>query len=109
MAELHWLPIRSRIKFKILTLVFRCLRGDAPDYLKNFLLRCPETSRALRSSNIKDCLVIPRTVRKTSAVKSFSVVGPTLWNNLPNFIKEGNNIDEFKRKLKTFLFVNKDF
>ena len=109
LATLHWLPIRSRIKFKILTLVFRCLRGHAPDYLKNFLLRCPETSQTLISSNIEDCLVIPRTVRKTSAVRLFSEVGSTLWNNLPNFNKDSNNIDEFKRKLKTFLFVNKDF
>ena len=44
LAELHWLPIRSRIKFTILTLVFKCLRGEVPDYLRNLLIRCPETS-----------------------------------------------------------------
>ena len=29
LAELHWLSIKSRIKFKILVLVFKSLRGDA--------------------------------------------------------------------------------
>ena len=33
LAELRWLPIKSRIKFKILVLVFKCLRGEAPEYL----------------------------------------------------------------------------
>ena len=41
LAELHWLPIKSRMKFKILTIVYKCLREDAPDYLRNLLVRCP--------------------------------------------------------------------
>ena len=31
---------------------------------------------------------IPHTVRKTFAERSFSVVGCTLWNNLPNYIRQ---------------------
>ena len=27
------------------------------------------------------------------------------WNNLPEDIKSANSIDDFKRKLKTFLFM----
>ena len=101
LAELHWLPIRSRIKFQILTLVFKCLQGGEPGYLRNLLIRCPETSQTLRSSSIRNCVVIPRTVRKAFAVRSFSEVGPMPWNDLPNFVKDSNNLDEFKRKLKT--------
>lgn len=29
LRELHWLPVRFRIRFKILTLVYRCVHGDA--------------------------------------------------------------------------------
>ena len=65
LAELHWLPVKSRIKFKILVLVFKCLRDEAPEYLINLLVRCTELAHNLRSSNIKDRLVIPRTVRQT--------------------------------------------
>ena len=47
LVELHWLPVRSRIKFKTLTLAFKCLKGDAPNYLKNLLIRCPVISMIL--------------------------------------------------------------
>ena len=33
LRELHWLPVRRRIKFKITTLVFKELNGLAPPYL----------------------------------------------------------------------------
>ena len=52
LEELHWLPVRPHIKFKTLTLVFKCIKGDAPNYLKDLLIRCPETSQTLRSNNI---------------------------------------------------------
>ena len=32
--ELHWLPIRARIEYKILLLVFKCLHSMAPKYLE---------------------------------------------------------------------------
>ena len=34
---LHWLPIQERIKFKILVMVYNCLKGDVPIYLKKLL------------------------------------------------------------------------
>ena len=35
--DLHWLPVRERIEFKLTVLVFRCLHGTAPPYLPNEL------------------------------------------------------------------------
>ena len=50
LEEIHWLPIRYRIQFKILLLVYKCLHGLAPQYLTELIkLRCPP--RTLRSSN----------------------------------------------------------
>ena len=37
--------------------------------------------------------------------RAFSVAAPELWNNLPEDIKSANSIDDFKHKLKTFLFM----
>ena len=48
--ELHWLPVRERICFKVAMLCFKCLDGNAPDYLKN-MLEVYIPSRALRSSS----------------------------------------------------------
>ena len=36
--ELHWLPIRARIEYKILLLVFKCLHNMVPKYLENLLI-----------------------------------------------------------------------
>ena len=33
LRDLHWLPIRRLIEFKIATLVYKCLNGLAPPYL----------------------------------------------------------------------------
>ena len=33
MVNLHWLPVQSRIQFKILLMTFKVLRGEAPSYL----------------------------------------------------------------------------
>ena len=35
---LHWLPIKARIEFKILSLVYKCLEGTAPEYVRNLLV-----------------------------------------------------------------------
>ena len=60
LKELHWLPIRSRITFKILLLTYKALNGLAPVYLTNMLHRyCPP--RALRSNrSLSGTLVVPR-------------------------------------------------
>ena len=106
---MHWLPIKSRIKFKIVVLVFKCQGGEAPEYLMNLLVRCTEQTHNLRSNIIKDRLVILRTVRQTFAARSFIQARLTLWNKLPNDIKNSNSLDIFKKSLKTFLFANSDF
>ena len=66
-----------------------------------------ETGRhweGLRSNRDLKFLMVPRTRRQTFAARSFSVAGPTLWNFLPNTIKQSNTLDCFKVKLKTHLF-----
>ena len=46
---LHWLPIKYRVKYKILCIVYKCLSGDAPDYLKNLLKEHTTTRQGLWS------------------------------------------------------------
>ena len=37
LASLHWLPIDSRIQYKLSSLCYNCLNWTAPDYLTEFL------------------------------------------------------------------------
>uniref|UniRef100_A0A3B3CUW0 Reverse transcriptase domain-containing protein n=1 Tax=Oryzias melastigma TaxID=30732 RepID=A0A3B3CUW0_ORYME len=49
LSALHWLPVKFRIDFKILLLVFRALHGQAPIYICD-LLTPYSLARSLRSS-----------------------------------------------------------
>ena len=66
LAQLHWLPIKQRIDFKIAVITHNCLYGTAPQYLKDLLILAP-TPRNLRSSTDKTRLIIPFTKYKTFA------------------------------------------
>ncbi|CAH3018847.1 unnamed protein product, partial [Porites evermanni] len=35
--DLHWLPVRQRISFKILLFVFKAIHGFAPTYLRELV------------------------------------------------------------------------
>ena len=109
--QLHWLPIDSRIVFKICLLVRACLTGCAPAYLQEMCIPVSSVAgrRGLRSSSRGD-LIIPsfqgRPFRKErTGRRAFSFAGPTLWNRLPDDLRELlHKPDSFKRGLKTFLF-----
>jgi len=102
LKSLHWLPVRFRIDFKVLLLVFKCLNGLGPSYLTDLLLPY-QPSRTLRSSGT-GLLTIPRVRTKTHGEAAFSHYGPYLWNGLPENLRAAETVDIFKRKLKTHLF-----
>ena len=104
MKTLHWLPIEYRIKFKILTLTFKCLRGEGPSYLCNLLIENKPSRQGLRSQKLLHLLVIPRTKYKTFTSRSFSTAAPTLWNSLPDDLRTIDSLLTFKSQLKTHLF-----
>ena len=49
LSQLHWLPIKHRINFKIATITHKCIYGTAPQYLKDLLILAPNP-RSLRSN-----------------------------------------------------------
>ena len=105
LRELHWIPVKTRIDFKILTLVYKCVHGQAPNYFINLLTCLPERHQGLRLNGKYKRPVIPFTKRKTFAVRSFSVIGPTLWNSIPSNIRRSKTITKFQKELKTFMFT----
>ena len=76
LQTLYWLPVKKRIDFKIITLVHKCLSGQAPEYLKNILIIQQGGREGLHSAMDSKKLIIPRTYYKTFAERLFSVYGP---------------------------------
>ena len=59
--QLHWLPVRRRVDFKISTLVYRSLAGTAPVFLADeCTLVTAVGRRPLRSADNRTCLVVKR-------------------------------------------------
>ena len=102
LRELHWLPVFFRIEFKIMLITYKVLHDQPPIYIQE-LLQLYTPSRILRSSN-RNLLVKPYFNLNSYGKQTFSVAAPELWNNLPEDIKSAISIDDFKCKLKTFLF-----
>ena len=99
--KLHWLPVKSRIIYKILLLTYKALNGLAPSYLSE-LLDTYRPSRNLRSSG-KHLLTTKKTNTVNCGDRAFSVCAPKLWNNLPLHIRQAKSLSSFKSQLKTHL------
>ena len=50
LMDLHWLPVKFRIEFKILLIVFKIFRGLAPSYLSFLIISKPVSKCNSRSS-----------------------------------------------------------
>ena len=49
-------------------------------------------------------LMITRSKLKSYGDRAFSVCAPKLWNDIPEIINCSENLNTFKRNLKTYLF-----
>src|SRR6218665_2052078 len=58
---LHWLPVQHRIHYKISSIVWHCVLGNAPSYLlKLFILTSACSGRRSSRSATKGDLLVPR-------------------------------------------------
>ena len=103
LRQLHWLPVESRIRYKISSLCFSIVSSTGPAYLSD-LLELYTPSRLLRSSSDNRIFKIPTTRTKSFGQRCFSFSGPTIWNTLPKDIRLSQTATSFKSKLKTHLF-----
>ena len=102
LADLHWLPIRHRINFKIATIAFKVLHFQQPSYLAALVPRYVPT-RSLRSpSSLSICIPSRKTTIARS--KSFSSVTSDTWNRLPCHLSSISALPAFRKRLKHHLF-----
>ena len=101
LKNLHWLPIRYLIDFKIATLVYKVRSSSQPVYLSSLISDYAPT-KSLRSTGTR-ILHTPR-VRTAVGSRAFSSSAPKVWNSLPVDIRECTTLLTFGRKLNTFYF-----
>ena len=102
LRDLHWLPVRQRIKYKLAMTVYKCLRGLAPTYLADdcLVISAIAGKRHLRSART-GILSVPTI---TLGTRSFAVAGPVIWNGLPAALRTATLSPlTFARHLKAHL------
>ena len=107
LRQLHWLPVRQNVDFKVATLVHRSLSGISSSYLqyndRRLFADVRERRLYVRSTTCRTCIV--SCDMDTFDDSGFAVAGPGLWNWLPSQVKEADlSCNRFRRSLKTFLF-----
>ena len=102
LIDLHWLPVKQRIDYKILVFTFKALNGLTPSYLSDLLCAYTPARTGLRSTN-RQLLHQPRS-HNSFGDRSFIICAPKLWNQLPIQIRNSTCLSSFKSTLKTHLF-----
>ena len=104
LKDLHWLPVKHRIEYKIATLSFQCLNDVLfPTYLKN-LVSPHIPARNLRSSNNKT-LLKPKTNLRSYGERALPYQSAEVWNHLPPQVQNSASLESFKTSIKTHLFL----
>ena len=104
LIKLHWLPVKSRLKYKCAVLCYKCVHCIAPPYLCNMLKMYIPTRNLRSKSKLQLCTKNPNYVRLGG--RAFSTHGPSFWNSLPYELRSITTITRFKVELKTYLFKN---
>ena len=102
LAELHWLPVRERIQFKLLLLTFKSYHRLGPSYL-NDIIQHYKSSRSLRSDS-QNLLTCRKFRMNSFGGRAFSSLAPRLWNALPSTLRTASSVSIFRKDLKTYLF-----
>src|SRR6218665_446603 len=79
------LEVGTGIFYRISSVFWLCILGNAPSYLLELFTLTSACSgrRSLRSASKGD-FVVPRARTATRQNRAFSIVGPSVWNGLPS-------------------------
>jgi len=104
LRDLHWLPVKHRITFKVATLMHQALHRRCPPYLADLVAFSSTDSHRQLCSSTTRAATIQRT-RTQFGRPAFSVCGPDVWNSLPPSVCTVESLySSFRHALKTHLF-----
>ena len=97
--DLHILPVKFRIMFKLCLLVYKIMYSASPAYLDGMIIqKLPRSISFLRSSLDLTQIELPNNQ------STYQFLMAKYWNMLPIHIRCSNTIENFKTQLKTYYF-----
>ena len=101
--KLDWLKVDEQIKFDVGLTVYKTVHNQYPDWLIPLKSR---NQAGFRSTRQYSELLVNRTSTDIGKNK-LSITGPTVWNSLPQSIRDCNSIPSFKKALKRHIINNR--
>jgi len=101
LKQLHWLPVRQRIDYKLAVLTCKIRSTSTPSYLSRHI-RLWGSARHFRSSAVP--LLYKPTTRTRFADRAFRCTAPTVWNSLAIDVTSSCSLTVFKSRLKSHIF-----
>ena len=104
LRSLHWLPVKQRVDYKLASIVYKSLRGQAPSYLVDDCQLIADSGHPQLCSAHANVVNVPRTNTRLGDTSS-SVAGPRIRNSLPASLRQRDiEFGHFKRLSKVFMF-----
>ena len=108
LMSLHWLPVKSRVQFKIGLITYKVYKNKYPAYLENYLQPYGSIYNTRRSEPARHMLSIPHYNYRqhksfTHLSNSFYYSAPRLWNC--ETCRCASSLGSFRAHLKTYLWT----
>ena len=103
LKDLHWLPVKQRIEYKVALVTHKVLETSQPGYLADLVSEYKPGVRGLRSATQRR-LTIPTGLKSTAGQRTFTSASEAVWNRLPQDVRSAKSLLSFKSRLKTHFF-----
>ena len=104
LRQLHWLPVESRIRFKLCLMMHLAHTGRCPSYITDLLHPVSTSSSRSGLQSASTAQYLKPKLRTVFGERAFAFAGPKAWNDLPSHLHSIQSTKTFKKQLKTFLF-----
>jgi hypothetical protein len=101
LRQLHWLPVKYRIQFKVAKQAFLARSSSTTAHL-NSLVSSYAPTRSVRFGG-NNLLIVPRS-KLVIGTRAFRSAAPTVFNSLPSEFRSCDCVESFCGHLKTFFF-----
>ena len=105
--QLNWMSVSDRFKYLTGCLIYKCLNDcNISSSMQNTFINNFSAASSVHNYNTRfsanNCLYVPRP--KTEYLKkSLTYYGVILWNDIPQLIRNADNLSDFKTKYKLYL------
>jgi hypothetical protein len=102
--ELKWCTFLKRRDYLMSSLMYKCVFKKAPTYLCDNIYFQHELSERTTRATTQNTLYVPKP-NNECLKRSFSYLGPVLWNSMPTDLRDSSSLYSYKKLYKTLYFI----